>query len=778
MAATTIFFNGRLISVPGAYSEVNASGLETVGLGASGIVALVGTAIGGKPYHVLDTSDLKSSMQIATRPPQPFTYFREGALREAAPFAFGPSNDEDIPSGAQSIYFMKVNKANAASGTFNNTDGGALTLAAKDYGYFTNQIKISIGTGAVKGKTVTIEFEDIDEVVANAGGDIIFNLKYLSGTPAKGFTTITAQVTASAILTAFTRAASGLDGDVTNQAAAGEVIELVSSSAADTDVYVEIFGTNASNATQREVKKLNGTSAVDTTSLWNSFHGARIYSGTAVGTITIRKNGAGDTITTLTAGVPTKGLELCTDHAVSGGALSYVAGGASTARVTAYGLSAAGAVQTETVLLTGTTPVAGVATWKRIDYLALGELAAASTLTISGTSVNATFAGFATIQKLADKFNGTAGYVFSVVTSRAQTLPASSLDIKAPTSILSPANPAIYSDLYLLIEAINAQSSLVSASKYSGATGVPSNTTSPVFLTGGHEGSATPGSEETPYATSADYLACLNLLKQVFVNSVVVLTGDPAVHADLKSHLAYMCGVGRAERDGFVGLLNTAQTDVPTKTEIKAQIVDLNTRHIRTWAQAIERYNTSGERAEFSPIYGAVVLAGMQAGASVGTSLTHKYMNVLKFRGDSSWNPLDDAEEMIQAGLVFGEVVDGVGRRVKRNVTTHLSSSNICYTEGSVNQASNYAIYTFRTKMESFTGQKGFAGSINAAKGLAELTLGLLIDVALVAYRSLDIQLILDVLETSVEMAPVLPINFIKTTIHLVSVPQSAAAAA
>jgi hypothetical protein len=168
----------------------------------------------------------------------------------------------------------------------------------------------------------------------------------------------------------------------------------------------------------------------------------------------------------------------------------------------------------------------------------------------------------------------------------------------------------------------------------------------------------------------------------------------------------------------------------------------------------------------------------MQAGSPVATSLTHKYMNTLSLRQDSSWNSVDDSEELIQAGLVFGEVVDGIGRRVVRNVTTHLTTSNIAYTEGSVNEAVNYAVYNFRTQMERMVGKTGFSGTINAAKGIAINTLGLLVGVALVTWRSLDIQLILDVLEVSCEIAPVLPINFVETTLHLVSVPQSAAAAA
>jgi riboflavin transporter FmnP len=163
----------------------------------------------------------------------------------------------------------------------------------------------------------------------------------------------------------------------------------------------------------------------------------------------------------------------------------------------------------------------------------------------------------------------------------------------------------------------------------------------------------------------------------------------------------------------------------------------------------------------------------MQAGSSIGTSLTHKFANTLSLRQDSTWNPADDTEEMIQAGLCFMESVDGVGRRVVRNITTYLIDNNLAYTEGSVNEAVNYATYTFRTAMEISVGKKGFAGTTNAAAGIAVNTLGLLVDETIItAYRSLSFELITDVLEISLEIAPVIPINFVKNTVHLVTIPQ------
>jgi uncharacterized protein (DUF433 family) len=177
----------------------------------------------------------------------------------------------------------------------------------------------------------------------------------------------------------------------------------------------------------------------------------------------------------------------------------------------------------------------------------------------------------------------------------------------------------------------------------------------------------------------------------------------------------------------------------------------------------------------FDPHFRAVIAAGMQAGSDVGTSLTYKYEDSLAFGQDSGWNPTDDGEELIKAGLLFAESVEGIGRRWVRNVTTHLTSSNLAFTEGSVNEAVNYCAYNFRTAMEYAVGKKGFAGTRNAAKGIAIGILdGLVDEEVMTQWRSLEIEQILDTLEVGVEISPVLPINFVKNTIHLVTIRQAA----
>ncbi len=773
MAATTIFFNGRVISVPGSYSEIDASGLEQVGLGATGIVAMLGTAEGGRPSN--DITDVNDIVRF-NKPESVRKTFRSGDLREAGSILFEPGRDADILAGAQQIVSMKVNPATQSVATLANAQGDAVDLTSVDFGAFTSQINISVANGTNQGKLISIIFEDITEAFDDVGGDNIFTLDYEVGVST--WDTMTADVAASGQMTAAgTRAELGLDGDIVTPLAAPGAIEVVSASAGDTTQKVTVYGLAGGGAAQSETLTLNGLTPVVGTLTYaaGDVLGVKIV-GTTAGIVTVRPSGGGASVFDIAAGVDGVG-GLVVGQAMfvanTGGTVVLDAAGAEDIIVESK--NAAGALQLETVALNGTTPVPLTATMSEITAIILGDVPAARTLTTAATVAQTDAAVQDTIQKTADFFNAkqivitgptTLGFVMVLVTGSSNFLMAD-LDVTlAPVSIVG-APVGFIADLFAFINAINTLSALVTAAVATGATGgAPDNTTAPLFLTGGGEGT-------TVFQNWQD---ALNQLKAIRVNTIVALTGDPAIHAAVEAHCAFMGGVGRSERDTKLGALNAALTDVPTKNEYKAQVVDLNSRHVSLAGQASERFDTTGVRREFLPPFTACVAAGMQAGSPVGTSLTYKFANVLGFRQDSTWNPTDDAEEMIQAGALFLENVDGVGRRWVRNVTTFLTSNNIAFTEASVNEAVNFAAFNFRTNLEFAVGQPGFSGTINAAKGIAITTLGLLVDAGTITQsRSLNVELIVDVLEVEVEIAPVIPINFVTSTLHLVTVAQAAA---
>lgn len=764
--STVIFYSGRTIATPGSYSEIDASGLETVGLGATGIVAVLGEAQGGRPYTAVTEAD---DFIRLNKPEQGRRNFRSGNLREVVDLLFGPSKDPDIPGGAVQVVPMKVNPATQSTVTLPNAHGDVVTLTSEDWGVQTTQINVSVATASalLTGKLYTIIFEDETETIDGLGGDDLFSLTYAD--PGTGWTTMTAQMLATGILQCLgTAANAGLTPDITDSVAPATVT--VASAGADTD-DITIYGLDAGGAAVSETLTLAGavpvigTQVFATGQVWGAW-----VDGTAVGVVTVSQTGGGAIMTLPLGANASRGVVLCSEF-YAASTLSVVASGACVEIGIKVGINSAGAQVLEKFTLAGVVPVAGTAVFSELQVLVLGDVAGAITVTVSGTALQTVPTVQTTLQKIEDFCNSRSiavgsGFALTMITGTTSLAPAN-LDVQvAAANCLSPASQGFAADQYAFVNWVNTTSELCTAVRASGAVGgAPTNTAAPVFLAGGIEGAT----------ANSDWQAALNKLKQIRVNSVVLLTPTAAIHAMGEAHCVFAGGIGRSERDLFVGVTGAAAV-LPSKTELKTAAAALNSRHVRVFGQTFERYDTAGEKVTYSPYFLAAIAAGMQAGSAIGESLTWKYMNVLSLQQDSTWNPTDDSEEMIQAGICFGETIDGTGHRWVRNVTSYLISNNLAFCEGSVNEAVNYSVYTFRGNMEMAVGKKGFQGTINAAKGVAVTTLDLLVaEEILVTHRSLAIELSADVMEIECELAPIIPINFVKNAIHLVVIGQTAA---
>src|SRR5690606_35939434 len=156
---------GRRINIPGAYSRLDTSQLATSSPSATGIVAIIGTAEGGKPLSVApEDSDHTRTSTVIDR-------YRPGSdLRTGALFALEPSIDEAVPNGAQRVVAVKVNPATQSSADFDDANGDpSLTLTSRDYGLFTTQINVEIAAGTTQGKKLTIVFEGDTETFDDVG---------------------------------------------------------------------------------------------------------------------------------------------------------------------------------------------------------------------------------------------------------------------------------------------------------------------------------------------------------------------------------------------------------------------------------------------------------------------------------------------------------------------------------------------------------------------------------------------------------------------------------
>jgi hypothetical protein len=311
----------------------------------------------------------------------------------------------------------------------------------------------------------------------------------------------------------------------------------------------------------------------------------------------------------------------------------------------------------------------------------------------------------------------------------------------------------------------------------------PADILEPVYLTGGARGAT----------SNAEFQAGLDELLKVRCNSVVPLIDQDlanegklgtatvaSVAAQLADHVATARGTGQdkaGERGGFQGFRGT-------KTEVIAQANSLNDMDVALVAQNPTTLNALGSLQEFGPRMLAVMAASMRSGVTeVAEPLTHKLIRVSGLTQDASWDPgdLTDANEAIINGILFAEVVDGVGTRWVRDLTTWIADDNLAYSEGSVRDAVRFVAYGLRTTLvERFTGKKATPATIanvkDAAATFLELTRqdSIIVDSTdpttgstIKAYHNLKVTSSGDTVRINVGIFPVPGINFQLTDIFL-----------
>lgn len=774
--ATSIFYQGRRTSRPGSFVIVDPTGLEQANIASNGVVALVGDAEGGRPASTMSGP---SDFIRLNSPAQVRTAFRSGDLREAAAMTFEPSSDVDIPGGAAQIVAMKTNQSTQSVGNLTAGGSNVITVTSRDYGAFTEQISLEVQTASsgLTGKLLTVSFGTNDpEVVDGIGGDPVVNLSYV--TSSDSWDTVTVNTLASgAIQATGTVSFSGLDSHLSKSWVSGDAAT-ITAAAGDAGKSITLYGDVAGTMTTERLVLAAGANT--STTLWTDLYGA-ILSEPAAASLTVADDIG--TALTFSIGQDVRGGVRADAFFVNDSVFNVQIDSTSTADVHLFGQTSVGVSARESITMPGTsgTDVSTTITPRKIEFIGLTEVAAADTVTISGTVAQTSPTVQSTLRIASDYFNsrsevrGGVTYGFSWTTVGPNLdQPVAQLD--ELTGLVAGNHPTtglsadLTADVFAIINYLNNNSQLVSAALASGATKTaPDNTPIPVFLSGGVEGSS----------SVADFQAALDLLRlDRSINTIVCLTGNSAVHAYLRDHCEFMAGRGRAERDAIVGLVAVDDSGVPTadpgvlptQAAALAQAQAINSRHVRCVAQSIDRFNTAGVRSTFEPWFGAALAAGMQAGSAVGVSLTYKFVNVLDFSQNTGWNPTDNGEDLISGGIMFMENVQGQGIRWVRNITSYVQDNNLAFTEASVNEAVNFANRTIREAVEFAVGRRGFAGTLNAVKGIALNNLGLLIDEGIItAFRSLSLELNGDVLDISVEIAPVTPINFVRTTLHLVT---------
>lgn len=173
--ANSVYFNGSVLTIPGAYSAIDTSGMATKNDDTgSKTVAIIGECTGGEPGAVQFFTDPMSARRV----------LKSGYLMKACEKAWYPvsATKEGVDiGGANLIAVIRSNKATKSSLKIikNNLDFPQIAFQSKDWGKNTNhQMKFQEGT-ATETKMITVydQINNVYETFDNLGR--LFSIGYV-----------------------------------------------------------------------------------------------------------------------------------------------------------------------------------------------------------------------------------------------------------------------------------------------------------------------------------------------------------------------------------------------------------------------------------------------------------------------------------------------------------------------------------------------------------------------------------------------------------------------
>jgi hypothetical protein len=435
-----------------------------------------------------------------------------------------------------------------------------------------------------------------------------------------------------------------------------------------------------------------------------------------------------------------------------------------TLTVTVVGLDAAGAAQTVVTTITyaefngGTTSKTPTETWSKITEITYAhdddafDGSAQVTAAAYDLDLTTDFDYIGQVTALIAN-NASKGWKADALHPRINKIPANQIDAASAINTQngtggSTNKHTARADLWYIVDAM-ASSSLVTATRHANATTRPGpaslvSFSSDAYFVGGSVG----------VTGDADYDDALQVIENSDVQIVIPMSENLTVHKKLITHCVTSALAGY-ERNAYVG--------IPKSQTLAAAFADytskLNSRHVAAFGQEIQVENASGELEYVDPLYGAIMLAGMQAGTSVATPLTWKRPSVYATR--ESWDRNRDANEAISKGLI-NLSSDTLGIRVERSVTTHLEDDNPIYSEVTANESINTSVRDLRAEVKGKIGDAMYANTAGKMKTVVEARLNRQIkDGIIKAWRNVSLDDLGDRIDITYEVAAVEPLNFI-----------------
>lgn len=399
---------------------------------------------------------------------------------------------------------------------------------------------------------------------------------------------------------------------------------------------------------------------------------------------------------------------------------------------------------------------------------------ATATITVSNTTVTLSapegtpvdtidLTAYSTVRALADRINALvgSGWLATVLDGSDDQPALNGLDSVAAQSVKTTPY-VVTADLQACVDWYNGVGEgFISAVRQPAATAVPDNI-GWTYLSGGSDGTT----------TSTEWASALEALQAEDVQWLVPLTSDASIHAQADAHCAYMSMVAHKERRCLVGGTIGRSLD-----EVEAAAKLLASDRTSLVHPGNYDYNDAGVMTLYAPYMSAVAVAAGFAGSNPGTAMTNKSF---KFRGlETKLRNPTDTDRLINAGVLALEDTP-TGYRVVKSISTWRQNDNYNRVEVSVGHATDYTARAARESVQRFDGEKGSPLKAALAVSAVESTLrelarpepsgpGILVgDANSPPYRNIVGSLEGDVLRIEFECSPVIPMNYIPITIHIV----------
>lgn len=372
------------------------------------------------------------------------------------------------------------------------------------------------------------------------------------------------------------------------------------------------------------------------------------------------------------------------------------------------------------------------------------------------------FDSYPTIQSVVDALNATGKYTATAVTKSPKTDLCMQLDAVTSQDIKTGAYTA-KSDLQAIVDRLNERSAYVSAARVSGAGAVPANIAW-TYLTSGADGTT----------QNTDWESAFNTLKTVDIDIIVPLTSSASIHAMGSAHCAFMSSAtGKSERRQFIGgALQTWTSEVNRTTAIgalKTAVAALNDDRTVHVGLGSKHYDPNGNAKLYPPYITAVMYAGIAGGASVVTPLTRKYLNCLGLEVELRNTEIDDLLEG-HVAVPIKDLVQGAGFVISRQLTTWAQDADLYRVEFSVGRGADYIAREVRNRHELMIGKPGTPGIDQSIIAVTNAVLeAAKRDEVIVAFdpKATVLRANGTVRYVDYSAQPVLPVNFILSTYHL-----------